>query len=510
MLWSLVKIVVFVAMVAAATLGASYLLEMEGGVLIAMGGIEINLTPLKAVIAAVILVLAVWLFLKLFGLLIALLHFINGDETALSRYFDRNRERKGFDALSEGMMALASGEGRKALSKAAKAEKYLDRPELTTLLTAQAAEQVGDKAKAEQAYKRLLANEKTRFVGVRGIMKQKLAAGDTDTAMALAEKAFALKPAHEEVQDTLLKLQAQKSDWKGARSTLKAKLRHGTMPRDVHRRRDAVLALSEAKDVVAEDSTIEAREAAIEANRLSPDLVPAAVMAAKSYIAQGQKRNATRVVKKAWEAAPHPDLAAAFAAIEPDETPKERLKRFNTLVKLAPKHRESRLLLAELNIAAEDFPEARRSLGDLASESPDARTLTIMAAVERGEGAPDAIVKGWLARAVSAPRGPQWTCENCHHIHAAWTPICDNCGAFDTLAWKTGPTAEVQSGVSTAMLPLIVGSIEDKSAESVEEPEMAAETAPEPAAEPTPGPEPEDAEILPPDDTRDEAPRAEK
>ncbi|MEC7297311.1 MAG: heme biosynthesis HemY N-terminal domain-containing protein [Pseudomonadota bacterium] len=461
MLWSLVKIVVFVALVAAATLGASYLLDMQGGVRIAMGGIEVNLTPLKAVIAAIVLIFAVWLFLKLFALVIALLRFINGDETALSRYFDRNRERKGFDALSEGMMALASGEGRRAMSKAAKAEKYLHRPELTTLLTAQAAEMVGDKRKAEQAYKKLLSDDSTRFVGVRGIMKQKLAEGDTDTALALAEKAFAIKPGHEEVQDTLLKLQAQRSDWKGARATLKAKLRHGNLPRDVHRRRDAVLALSEAKGVFAEGASIESREAAIEANKLSPDLIPAAVMAARSYIGNGHKRHAARVLKKAWEASPHPDLAGAFAEIEPEESPKDRLKRFQKLVAPAPTHRESRLLMAELNIAAEDFPEARRSLGNLATENPDARVLTIMAAIERGEGASDAIVKGWLARAVTAPRGPQWTCENCHQIHASWTPVCDNCGAFDTLAWKPAPAADSQSAMGTAMLPLIVGQIED-------------------------------------------------
>ncbi|WP_375174017.1 heme biosynthesis protein HemY [Pseudooceanicola sp.] len=496
MLWSLVKILVFVALVAAATLGASYLLDMEGGVLIAMGGIEINLTPIKAVIAAVVLILGVWLFLKLFGLLIALLRFINGDETALSRYFDRNREKKGFDALSEGMMALASGEGRKALSKAAKADRYLDRPELTTLLTAQAAEQVGDKAKADQAYRKLLDNEKTRFVGVRGIMKQKLAEGDTATAMALAEKAFALKPGHEEVQDTLLRLQAQNGDWKAARATLKAKLRHGTLPRDVHRRRDAVLALSEAKGVLDDTATIESREAAIEANKLSPDLIPAAVLAAEGYIAKDQKRNATRVLKKAWEAAPHPDLAAAFARIEPEETPEARLKRFQQLVKTAPDHRESRLLMAELYIAAEDFPEARRALGDLAAERPDARTLTIMAAIERGEGAADAIVKGWLARAVTAPRGPQWTCENCHHIHAHWAPICDNCGAFDTLAWKEGPATDYQSPVGTAMLPLIVGEIEDQRPASPRDPATGptpedAEIVEDPASETTPPEEPE-------------------
>lgn len=468
MLWSLVKILVFVALVAGVTLGASYLLDMEGGVRIAMGGFEINLTPIKAVIAAVALVVAIWLFLKLFGLLIALLRFINGDETALSRYFDRNREQKGFDALSEGMMALASGEGRKALSKAARAEKYLDRPELTTLLTAQAAEQIGDKSKAEEAYRKLLSNEKTRFVGVRGIMQKKLAEGDTDTAMALAEKAFALKPGHVEVQDTLLRLQAQKGDWKGARATLKAKLRHGSLPRDVHRRRDAILALSEAKGVFDETASIESREAAVEANKLSPDLIPAAVMAAETLIAKDQKRNAARILKKAWEASPHPDLAAAFARIEPNETPKERLKRFEKLVKPAPNHRESRLLMAELNIAAEDFPQARRALGDLAAESPDARTLTVMAAIERGEGASDAIVKGWLARAVTAPRGPQWTCESCHHIHAHWTPICDNCGAFDTLMWKEPPAADYHSPVGTAMLPLIVGEIENNEAKPVD------------------------------------------
>ena len=516
MLWSLIKIVVFVGLVAVATLGASYLLEMDGGVRIALAGVEVNLSPLKAVIAAVLLVLAVWAFLKLFGLIIALLKFINGDETALSRYFDRNRERRGFQALSEGMLALASGEGRLALSKASRAERYLDRPELTSLLIAQAADQVGDTAKAEAAYKRLLADDKTRFVGIRGIMKQKLAAGDTETAMKLAEKAFALKPAHVEVQDTLLKLQAQKADWTGARATLKAKLRHGALPRDVHRRRDAVLALSAAKTVIAEDSTIEAREAAIEANRLSPDLVPAAVMAAQSYIAQDQKRYATRVIKKAWEAAPHPDLAAAFAAIEPDETPKARIKRFQALTKLFPDHRETRLLLAELNIAAEDFPTARRAVGDLVTESPDARVLTIMAAIDRGEGASDGVIKGWLARAVTAPRGPRWSCENCNHIHAAWAPVCDNCGAFDTLTWRSTPELEAQAPMGSEMLPLIIGPTDDTAVAIVEdavetaepddtytpvEAEIIADTPLDPGADPDPDtsttdtPEPSDKDL---------------
>lgn len=488
MLWSLIKIVVFVVLVAAAALGAGYLLEMDGGVRIAFGGIELNLTPLMAVIAFLVLLLSVWLLLKLASLTVAVLKFLNGDETALSRYFDRNRERKGYQALTEGMMALASGEPRTAMHKAARAEKYLGKPELTNLLTAQAAEMAGDTKKAQDVYKRLLKDDKTRFVGVRGIMKQKLSEGDTDTARKLAEKAIALKPKHEETQDTLLQLQAQARDWSGARGTLNLKLKNGSLPRDVHKRRDAVLALSEAKAILQEGSSPEALDEAIEANRLSPDLVPAAALAARAMIEKQQLRKAARMLKKAWSVHPHPDLAAAFAAIHPDESAAERLKRFHPLLQLVPDHRETKLLEAELQIAAEDFPAARRALGDLIDQAPDSRVLTIMAAIARGEGASDTVVKGWLARALSAPRGPQWVCDKCHNIHHEWVPVCENCGGFDTLSWQSPPEAEVASATGVAMLPLIVGSLEDHSAPA--EPEE---------AEPSEQPEPvEEAEVLDP------------
>lgn len=457
MLWSLLKLLIFVAAVVALTLGAAYLLEADGGVQVTVAGTEYTFGPLEAVIAGLVLFVLVWALLKLLSLLAAVLRFLNGDETAISRYFDRSRERKGFQALSEGMMALASGEGRLAMAKAARAEKYLRRPELTDLLTAQAAEISGDRRKAEETYRRLVTNEQTRFVGVRGLMKQRLADGDRDTARKLAEKAFELKPRHEETQDVLLRLQAQAHDWAGARNTLNAKLKAGNLPRDVYRRRDAVLALSEAREVLSEDGSITAQEEAIEANRKSPDLVPAAALAARSYVARGKPRYATRVLKKAWEAQPHPDLAAAFAEIEPDETPAARVKRFGALTRIHPDHPETRLLLAELHIANEDFPEARRALGTLLDREPDARALTIMAAIERGEGASDAVVRGWLARALNAPRGPQWVCDNCHHIHAEWRPICENCDSFDTLSWRRPPAPEVTTATGVQMLPLIIG-----------------------------------------------------
>lgn len=454
MLWSLIKIVLFLCALAALAFGAATLMDLEGGILLEFAGQEYSFSLIQAVLALLVLMLLVLLTLKLIAFSIALFKFAIGDETALSRYFDRNKERRGYQALADGMVALASGEGREALHKAARAEKLLGKPELTNLLAAQAAEMTGDRRKAEAIYKDLITHDATRFVGVRGIMKQRLSDGDTDTALKLAEKAFALKPAHSETQDILLQLQAENADWSGARKTLAAKRSNGDLPPDVHRRRDAVLALSQAKSLIEADDIV-AQEESIEANRKSPDLIPAAAMAARTYIAQNKPRYATRVLKKAWEGQPHPDLAAAFAEIAPRESAKDRIKRFETLTKINPEHPETQMLVAELNIAAEDFPAARRAMGALATDDPTARSLAIMAAIERGEGADDTKVRGWLTRALSASRGPQWVCDNCNVVHGAWAPICNNCNGFDTLAWRTPSEGEI--GGTAAMLPLIVG-----------------------------------------------------
>lgn len=460
MFWTLFKILAFVAVVIGLAFGAGQLMDSGQTVGLRIVDMEFELGPVQAVIALGLLVLAVWLGLKLVGLLVSLLRFMNGDETALRRYFAHNREKRGLDALLGAMIAQASGDGKTAVAKAEKAHALLNRPVITSLLIAQAAEMKGNRALAEDHYKRLLGDTRSRFVGVQGLIRAKLEEGDTEKARVLAQKALEMQPAHEATQNTLLQLQTDAEDWQGARKTLQIKKSSGHLPRDVYRRRDALLALQDADSLAAADNMARAREAAIEANRLSPDLIPAAVAAARALVAQGKGSYAAKVIKKAWKVQPHPELAAAFAAIEKDETPLQRVQRFRKLLAMHPDHAETRLLKAELLIAAEDFPAARRALGDLATTAPTLRALTIMAAVERGEGADDAVVRGWLARALTAHRGPQWVCSKCQHVHASWQAICDNCGAFDTLEWRDAPESAGPSATQTELLPLIVGSLQ--------------------------------------------------
>jgi HemY protein len=463
MLWTVLKIVLFLAVVAALALGAQWLMDSGQGIRIAVADIEFNLGPVQAALAALLLLLVLWLLLKLAGLLVALIRFVNGDETAVSRYFEASRKRRGLEALTEGFIALASGEGGRAVAKGHKAEKLLENRTLSNLLIAQGAQVGGDKVLAEDYFRRLLADDRTRFIGAQGLLGQMLDKGDDEKARKLADKALALKPAHAPTQDALLRLQIKAGHWQGARRTLAETKRTGRMPSDVYRRRDAVLALQQAQALEDEGKLDAARDLALEAHAASPALVPAAVMAARAEIVRGSARQAAKIVKKAWKQQPHPELAQVFAEIEPRETPAERAKRFEKLLTLV-EHDEAKLTRAELLIAAEDFPAARRAIGDLHATAPSQRVMTIMAAIERGEGSDDSVVRGWLARALTAPRGARWVCDKCQHIHADWVAICENCGAFDTLSWRAPPDSSGPSASGTEMLPLIVGQPEDRTA----------------------------------------------
>ncbi len=319
---------------------------------------------------------------------------------------------------------------------------------------AQAAEASGDASLARTYYKQLASEPDTAFVGTKGLLSEALRKGETDRALKLATHAFALKPKDGVVLTTLFGLQSETENWAGARETLSASVAAKTLPKDVAARREAVLLLAEARD---SNDKGEVLSLTFAANKKSPGLVPAAADASALHVEHASERRARRTLKDAWRLNPHPDLAAAFAKLVPDEDPSVRRKRFRELTDVQPAHPEARLLTAELALADNDYDGAKIALGDLAEVNPTARTLSIMAAIEKGRGSDEAVVRGWLAKAIAAPRGPQWVCNSCGSVHADWSPTCANCDAFDTLDWTDRKEPEDPIAETAAMAPLIVG-----------------------------------------------------
>ncbi|MEL7154825.1 MAG: hypothetical protein AAFN51_13755, partial [Pseudomonadota bacterium] len=169
-------------------------------------------------------------------------------------------------------------------------------------------------------------------------------------------------------------------------------------------KREAALVYAQAEDAERVGETEHARKLAVEAAKLDPSNVNAVTGAVHHLIESGSKRAASKLVVEAWRIQPDPKLAAAFAAIEPDEAPAARRRRFETLFALHPNSDEVQFLRAELALVEEDWAGARTAIEDLRETEPSARSCAVFAAIARGEGAPDTVVQAWLARGLGAPR----------------------------------------------------------------------------------------------------------
>lgn len=454
MIWLILRVLLFALFLSVIGLGGAYLVDSPGQVAISWRGVEYPpLTHLEFIALIAVVVVGLMVLYKLLRLGSALLRFLLGDETALTRFWNRSKEKRGLEALTRGMIALAEGEPEKAESHAKRAGKMLGQNEMVLLLGAQIAEARGDADGARAQYRLLAKDPRTAVVGVKGLLGQAVRRGEMDKAMKLAEHAVMLKPKDRAVQQGLFELQVRNRDWDGAHKTLEAMVKAKILPNDVVQRRLAVLDYEAARAKHAAGDEAEALALAEDAVAEAPTFPPAAALAARLMAAAGQSRKAQRVLRDVWSEMPHPEIAEAWAALEPDETPAARRRRFRDLIATNPDHLESRLLDAELALADGDLPAARRALGTLPSDEPNQRTLALMGAVEKASGSPEAVVRGYLAKAVTAPRGPHWHCDRCGATPAAWAAVCPSCSGFDTLSWRARGEG---SGDSSAMLPLLV------------------------------------------------------
>ncbi|MBT5013203.1 MAG: heme biosynthesis protein HemY, partial [Rhodospirillaceae bacterium] len=84
----------------------------------------------------------------------------------------RNRRdaktRRGYQALTRGIVAVAAGDAVEAKAQAGRADGLLREPPLTMLLSAQAAQLDGDEAAAETFFTEMLDRPDMEFLGLRG------------------------------------------------------------------------------------------------------------------------------------------------------------------------------------------------------------------------------------------------------------------------------------------------------------------------------------------------------
>ncbi|NWH08746.1 MAG: heme biosynthesis protein HemY, partial [Alphaproteobacteria bacterium] len=339
-------------------------------------------------------------------------------------------------ALTRGLVAVAAGDPREARRHAMRAQQLLEGSPLAQLLEAQTAQLEGDEAAVETHYRAMLNSPETAFLGLRGLFMQALKRGDHKAALSLAERAYGMRSKTPWALHALFDLKTRMRNWPGAAEALNAQTRAKIIDAGVAKRRRAVLLASEAQERLAGGDQAGALSLSLEALSLAPGLMPAAAMAAKLLAGEGRAWRAADVIEAAWSHAPHPDLAALYAALKPDEGVAARAKRFAGLIDLNPEHPESRLLAAAQAVATKDFGKARAAIAPLLSPAPTACVCVTMADIEQAESGDAQKAREWMARSLRARRDTYWFCAHCGKPSAVWMAVCEGCQSFDTLGWK--------------------------------------------------------------------------
>jgi HemY protein len=375
---------------------------------------------------------------------IRLLSRILGTPGRIARARRDQQRLQGYRVLTDGLVALAAGDAPAADKARQRAEllfrrSRLDVPPLARLLSAQAALLRGDDAGARGEFNAMLASPETEFLGLRGLIVQALKAGDDAAALALTERAKALKPAATWVLQSQLALETRAGDWPAAAATLKQAVRRGAVTAGQGRHYQATLLVAHSRQAAVQGLARDARSYAARAQGLEPGFAPAAIHYARLLRDAGKTAKGLSVLEQAWRQGAHPAVAESYAMLAAPEAPAARLKRFERLAELRPGEAEGHLGAAAVAIAARLWGEARRHL-DLAGAGGAGpwpkRLCHLMAELEQGDRNDKDAAHLWFDRAQRAPPDPLWVCAACGAEAAVWEPLCPVCHGFDSLAWQ--------------------------------------------------------------------------
>lgn len=429
----MVRIILFLVLIALAAFGAAWVAEQTGEVVLSWGGLRVVTTlPIFALALGVIVVLAVMLW--------AILRGLWRTPERIRRGRRERRHARGRHAITQGLLAIGHGDSSSARAHAEVARKHAAHDPLALLLHAQSAQLDGDRDGAQRAFRAMAEREDTRLLGLRGLFIEAQRADDPVAAVMIAEEALKLAPSSSWASQAVLGFCCAKGDWTGALTILDNNHSSGLIDKATYRRQRGVLLAARALELHNLDRDL-SRESVMEAIKLAPTLVPAAVLASKFESEAHQVRRSMRIVEAAWLAQPHPDLADAYAHVKLGDSARQRLVRVETLAAKAPGHIEGALAIARAAIDAAEFAKAREALAPFTA-APTQRVALLMAEIERTEHGDGGRARAWTLRAVRALHDPAWTADG--YVSDRWRPVSPVTGRLDAFQWQT-PVAALPS-----------------------------------------------------------------
>src|SRR5215470_7462675 len=435
----MIRVLVYLLLVAGLAFGVVWLADRSSEVTIVWHGQPIDTWDtvlLLAVGVVAVVAIMLWSFFRA----------IVRSPGLIARYIETRRGVRGYHAVSQGLIAVGSGDIRAARKFKDEAKRIAPNEPLTLLLSAQTAQLAGEGEAATATFRQMAGRDDTKVLGLHGLFIEAQRRNDPAAALLYAEEAAKHATVPNWAGQAVLQFRCVAGDWSGALERLERNHKSGLVDKDTYRRQRAVLLTAQALPL--EDSDRDRGKALVlEAVKLAPTFVPAATLAGRMLGEAGELRKAARIIEAAWVWNPHPDLADAAAHLRPGDSARERLSRIEALAAKsapgqdAPAKAEAALAVARSAIDAQEFAKARETLAPLLA-APTRRVAALMAELEMRQG-DEGRAREWMARALTAQRDPAWTADG--FVSDRWLPVSPVTGRLDAFEWRD-PLAGDQAG----------------------------------------------------------------
>ncbi|MDH7802971.1 MULTISPECIES: heme biosynthesis protein HemY [unclassified Rhizobium] len=422
------RILTFAVIVLALGFGFSWLADRPGVLSIVWQGqlIEMSLMVAASIVAALVAaVMLVWW----------IVNAIWTSPNAARRYFRARKRDRGYQALSTGLIAAGAGNAILARKMTARTQGLLsaDQEPLIHLLDAQADLIEGKYDEARRKFEAMARDPETRELGLRGLYIEARRQGAYEAAQQYAEDAAEKAPYLPWAAQATLETRCRNGEWDDAIRLLDQQKAAGVIQRGEAERLKAVLLTAKAGEKLESDP-VGAREDAKHALKLAKNLVPAALIAAKSYLREDNLRKAASVLEPVWKNDPHPQIADLYVRARSGDTAIDRLKRAERLESLKPNNIESLFAVAHAALDAKEFAKARTKAEAAARIEPRESIFLLMADIEQAETGDQGRVRYWMAQALRAPRDPVWVADGI--ASEKWLPVSPITGRLDAFEWK--------------------------------------------------------------------------
>lgn len=421
-----------IALLGILAMAAGWMAEHPGQVTLQWFGYEVETSAAFLAVALVIAAFALWIGFRILAMLLFMPSHLGKARGAAA-------QQRGLTALTDAFIALGDQDAQTASKHLKIAEKYLPDPTLPHLLGLQIARQQGDEAALRQQFQALQDSAQTRPLALRGLVEearrnQRLEDALTGTQL---KELLTLRPRHKPTLLLAIDIYSGQRRWQEALQWVIHGQKKWVFSRSEARHLTAVIYTEQGQAMLAEKNTHSATEMFRAALKRDASLTAAAIALGRILIDTADFSQAASMLRKAWAAQPHPELATLYNQCFPALTPQKRLLKIQSLVKSSAGTWEALMAEGQSALEAGNFTVAREKLKAALGSRETVSLCKAMAELEQKENKDSSKASYWLGQAVAAQADAVWRCSNCGQQTQEWSSHCPECSHFDRIAWQT-------------------------------------------------------------------------